>query len=185
MNANLCLAALAALAASVANAQTGTYQAPWDVKKLTDALTAETRKLEPLIAQCDPAKWSDTSAGAAYQPQWKSVRDNIEYFSTAAAKWARNPEKLSAALETYFRMEAMERGLNSLMEGIRKYYSPDAANMLQSAMNENFNNREQLKQYLSDLSVAREQEFQVADREAQRCRGDLARQPAPAPSRRK
>ena len=44
---------------------------------------------------------------------------------------------------------------------------------------ENSTNRDRLRQYLQDLATQKEQEFQVADREAQRCRGALLQQPAP------
>jgi hypothetical protein len=49
-----------------------------------------------------------------------------------------------------------------------------------SVMAANGSNRDQLRQYISDLSQTREQEFKIADSEAQRCRGMLLRQPAVA-----
>ena len=46
-------------------------------------------------------------------------------------------------------------------------------------MVENSTNRDRLRQYLQDLATQKEEEFQVADREAQRCRAALLKQPAP------
>lgn len=42
---------------------------------------------------------------------------------------------------------------------------------------ENTANRERLQRYILELAAAREQEFRVADAEAQRCRQSLSRQP--------
>jgi hypothetical protein len=46
-------------------------------------------------------------------------------------------------------------------------------------MGENSNNLDRLRHYLQDLAAQKEQEFQIADREAQRCRSVLLNQPAP------
>ena len=46
---------------------------------------------------------------------------------------------------------------------------------------ENGANRERFRQYLVTLAAEREQRLEVMDREAQRCRGILARQPNAAP----
>ena len=96
----------------------------------------------------------------------------------------RQPEKLSAALDTYFRLQGLERELTSLADGVRKYQNPAVGDLLLAVMGENTANREGLRQYIGDLAVQREQEFAVADREAQRCRATINRQPAPAPPKR-
>ena len=162
----------------VVAAQDAGYSAPWDVKQMTDALATEASRLKPLVEQADPAKWNDPAGGAPYQAQWKSAQDLIRYFTGATGNLAKQPEKVTVALETYFRMEAMETTLGSLAEGIRRYHNPAVADLLRGVLTENSNNREKLKQYLTDLASAKEQEFQIADREAQRCRANLMRQPA-------
>jgi hypothetical protein len=73
----------------------------------------------------------------------------------------------------------MESTLGSLVEGIRKYQNPALADLTQSVMAENSNNLDRLRHYLQDLAAQKEQEFQIADREAQRCRSVLLNQPAP------
>ncbi len=133
-----------------------------------------------MVAQSDPQKWKDAKAGQNYQAQWKSAQNLIQYFTGSAENLAKQPEKLPLGLETYFRMEAMQDTLSSLADGIRRHDNPAKADLLESVMRDNSNNREKLKQYLTELAAAKEQEFQVADREAQRCRGNLSRQmPAP------
>jgi hypothetical protein len=45
----------------------------------------------------------------------------------------------------------------------------------------NSNNREKLRMHIVDLAAVREQEFQVVDQEAQRCRSAILRTPVNAP----
>jgi hypothetical protein len=146
------------------------------VAKLTAALVDEAKRLQPIVAQADPQHWKDPGAGQNYQAQWKSAQDLIQYFSGTADRLSKQPEQLPLALETYFRMEAMQTTLASLADGIRRHDNPAKADVLELVMTDNSNNRERLKQYLTDLANAKEQEFQVADREAQRCRGNISRQ---------
>jgi hypothetical protein len=47
---------------------------------------------------------------------------------------------------------------------------------------ENSANRDKLRQYITDLAAAKEQEFDVADKEAQRCRGMLTKQTPAKPA---
>jgi hypothetical protein len=166
--------------AGKAGAQAAGYSAPWDVAKLTAALVDEAKRLQPIVAQADPQQWKDSSAGKNYQPQWKSAQNLIQYFTGAAESLSKQPEKLPLGLETYFRMEAMQVTLASLADGIRRHDNPAKAEVLQLVMTDNSNNRERLKQYLMDLANAKEQEFQVADHEAQRCRGNISRQVPPS-----
>jgi hypothetical protein len=55
--------------------------------------------------------------------------------------------------------------------------------LLVGVLGENSTNRDRLRQYITDLAANKEQEFQIADKEAQRCRGMLGKQaPAPKPA---
>jgi hypothetical protein len=42
----------------------------------------------------------------------------------------------------------------------------------------NFNNRERFRGYIRDLAASTEQNFKIADEEAQRCRGMISKEPA-------
>ena len=75
----------------------------------------------------------------------------------------------------------METMLGSLIEGIRKYQNGAVGDLVQGIMNENSGNRERLRQYIVDLANEKEQEFQIADKEAQRCRGTILRPPSTPP----
>jgi hypothetical protein len=109
----------------------------------------------------------------------------VGYVLRAADALGKQPEKLSLAFETYFRMQAVEAQINSLVEGVRRYQNPAVGDLMISVMAANSTNRDQLRQYITDLAETKEQEFRIVDQEAQRCRGILVRQaparPAAAP----
>jgi hypothetical protein len=108
--------------------------------------------------------------------QWKSAQSELGYFLSSISSLSKDSERLPLALDTYFRMQAMESTLGSLVEGVRKYQNPALAELAQTFVAENSTNRDRLRQYISDLAAQKEQEFKVVDREAQRCRGMLLNQ---------
>ena len=152
-------------------------ESEWDVQKLLNGLAAGAQRLKPLVSQADPGKWSNAEGGASYSPQWKTAENQIDYFIGATRKFTDSPEKLSVALETYFRLQAMDRTVLSFAEGVRKYNNPAVADLLQSTVGENTAARERLRQYLVELANQKEQEYQIMDKEAQRCRAILTKQP--------
>ena len=178
---------IALLFASSAVAQTAAAPAgvssEWDVRTLLDGLDKQAEHLKPIMDQVKPDSWVSNGAPVTYVTQWKSAENELRYLLTSSQALSRDPEKLTLALDTYLRMQAMESTLGSLIEGIRKYQNPALADLAQALVTENSNNRDRLSQYLRDLAAQKEQEFQVADHEAQRCRGMLLNQPAPKKGR--
>jgi hypothetical protein len=67
------------------------------------------------------------------------------------------------------------------VEGVRNYQNPAVGDLLLGVAAENSENRDKLRQYITDLALTKEQEFEVADKEAQRCRGMLSKQTPPKP----
>ncbi len=176
----ICLLILAASAGLAQTAPPAGVDSEWDVRKLLESLGAEAQHLKPIIDQVKPESWVSKGAPDAYVAQWKSAEAQIRYLLTSTTSLARDPERLTLALDTYSCAWRLSSPLSaSLAEGIRKYQNPALADLTQSVVAENSNNRERLRQYLIDLASQKEQEFQVADREAQRCRGMLLNQPAP------
>jgi len=151
----------------------------WDARKLIDALTVQAQHLKPIIDQVQPAAWVEKGAPEAYVAQWNAAQAQLRYLIDSSDAFARQPERLPIGLDAYFRMQAVETRLGSLTEGVRKYQNPALASIMQSVIAENSNNRDRLRQYLQDLATQKEEEFKVADREAQRCRAALLQQPAP------
>jgi hypothetical protein len=153
--------------------------APWDISQTVTALAAQAERLKPVLEQLTPQQWQSKGAPATYVTQWHAAQDEVGYVLRAADALGKQPDKLSLAFETYFRMQAVEAQINSLVEGVRRYQNPAVGDLMISVMAANSTNRDQLRQYITDLAETKEQEFQIADKEAQRCRGMLVRQ-APA-----
>src|SRR4051794_5519248 len=139
----------------------GGVESEWDLKKMLDALAAGARRLKPLIDQANPQNWPDADAVRAYTPAWKSAQNEIQYLANTADQLAKEPERLTLALETYFRMQALETSVTSVIEGVRKYQNPAVADLLQSALIENLNTRERVKTYLVELAQTKEQEIKI------------------------
>lgn len=162
-----------------AYAQTS-VSAPWDIKETIVALSGQTARIKPVLDQLTPAEWVQKGAPEAYVAQWRSAQRELSDVNDASAVLEKQPEKLSAALNVYFRIQALEARLTSLVDGVRTYQNPAVGDLIVGIVGENSGNRDKLRQYISDLAEQKEQEFAIADREAQRCRVQLNRQPAPA-----
>jgi hypothetical protein len=91
---------------------------------------------------------------------------------------AQNPERLSGALALFFRMEALERMTTSIEDAARRYQAAQSAQDVASVYAEGGANRERLRRYIVTLAAEREHQFEVMDKEAQRCRATLIYTPA-------
>ena len=156
--------------------------APWDISQTITALAAQAERLKPVLEQLTPEQWQSKGAPATYVTQWHAAQDEVGYVLRAANALGKQPDKLSLAFETYFRMQAVEAQINSLVDGVRRYQNPAVGDLMISVMAANSTNRDQLRQYITDLTETKEQEFQIADKEAQRCRGMLVRQTPARPA---
>ncbi len=175
---------LATLLRATLLAQSPGVPEEWDVRTLVHNLEIQAQHLQPVLDQVKPETWVAKGAPDAYVTQWKSSEAELRYLLQSSQSFARQPDRLPLALETYFRMQAMDSMLGSLIDGIRKYQNPATGDLVQGIMNENSGNRERLRQYIVDLATQKEQEFQIADKEAQRCRGTLLNQsPGTRPAR--
>ncbi|HVO99951.1 MAG TPA: hypothetical protein VMT15_17885 [Bryobacteraceae bacterium] len=155
---------------------------PWNTAPMIASLSAQAARLKPILDQLTPKEWVAKGAPDAYIAQWKGAEDEIGYLNESAKALEKQPEKLTLALDTYFRLQSLELRLNSLVEGVRNYQNPAVGDLLMGVAAENSANRDKLRQYITDLAAAKEQEFEIADKEAQRCRGVLTKQAAPKPA---
>jgi hypothetical protein len=171
------LIALACLASALPAQNTG-VQAGWDVSQMLDSLSAQAKRLKPILDQLTPQQWVAKGAPDAYVAQWKGAQNELGYLVDSAKALEQAPERLTLALDTYFRMQSLENRLNSLVEGVRNYQNPAVGDLLFGVAAENSANRDKLRQYITDLAATKEQEFKIVDQEAQRCRTNLSRQPA-------
>ena len=159
-----------------------------DIVPVIQALSQNSARLVPIIDQLTLDEWVAKGAPEAYRAQWQTARQQLAALTVATKTLERDPEKLTVALETYFRLQLIETQLKSLTEGIRQYQNPAVADLLVSVLSENAQNRDRLQQHITEVADQKEKEFSVVDKEAQRCRSQVIRQvvptraPAPAPA---
>jgi hypothetical protein len=168
--------------AQPAQQQPAGLEPDWDIGVILQEMSAHAGRLLPVLERIDVKAWSEKGASETYAAQLQSSKDQAKAFADGARDLARNPERLSAALELFFRIQGLEAMLGSLEEGTRKYQDPAVAQTLASLVAENGANRDRFQKYIVNLAAEREQQFQVMDREAQRCRGTLTVQPAASPN---
>jgi hypothetical protein len=177
--------------ASIALAQTDPSKKPqgkpdpegiigaWDAASQVKALAERVKHLGPVLAAIKPEQWIQKGAPQAYVRQLKSTQTEMLNLTASAERFARRPEQLSAALDTYFLMQNLGQLGGSLAEGVRRYQGNELAEQLVQALTSTELDREQLRSYIIDLAEMREQEFQIANEEAQRCRAKISRQSDP------
>lgn len=152
----------------------------WETRKLLDSLVSNSKKLQPLVKDLTPAAWVEKGAPDTYRAQWASVQQSIAVLQTSSEWLAKEPTRLSLALDTLFRMESLHTMLVSLAAGVRKYQNPALADLLLGVADENASNREQLRQYAIDLAATKEAELKTMDETAQRCLSQVVRQAPPS-----
>ena len=175
----LCAAAAYAQAPS-STPPTAGLEPAWDIAVVLQEIGAHAGRLLPVLDQLDVPAWVAKGASDTYLAQLESSRQQTHALADEAATLARNPDRLSVALQLFFRMEALENMIESLEQGARRYQAPQIAQSLAALFGEGGVNREHLRGYIVNLAAEREHQFEVMDREAQRCRGTLMA-PAPPP----
>lgn len=165
--------------AALAPAQTSQgVAADWDIAPTIDALSKTAARVKPILDQLTPQEWVSKGAPQTYVAQWKGAQDELKYLVDSAGALKKQPERLTLALDTYFRLQNLTSRLDTLTDGVRNYQNPAIGDLLVSVLAENSANRDKLRQYITDLAATKEQEFEVVDKEAQRCRATLNRLPA-------
>jgi hypothetical protein len=178
------LASLGAFAQTV-EAPGNPASGPATDQQILDIFTGMSRhaaRIEPMLRELKPADWVAKGAPDAYVNQWNSELTEVMGIQSDMAILLQHPDRMSDAMKALFRVEKSHQLLGSLMGGLRRYQNPALADLIESVAAEDHGDIERLQQYLLDLAGTREQQFEVVDREAQRCRGMLSRQPA-EPSR--
>jgi len=149
-------------------AQSAGLPPEWEVRKQLADLVSQTERLAPLISQIEPQKWE--GAPEAYVAQQKSILAQIQYATQVVSALSRQPDRMTLALDVYFRLQTLESQVLSLSDGIRRYRNPAVADLLTSLTNETAASRERLREYVKELVAMREQERELLEKEAQRCR---------------
>jgi hypothetical protein len=151
---------------------------PWDVRKIIADLQNTSANLEPFLRQINPQEWYDKKgAPSTYIVQWQSAQGQLNDIMAVTKLFAQKTESLSLALDTYFRLEGLDVVERALAEGVGRYDTPANARSLNTLIAHNFDSRERIRGYIRDLAATTEENFRIADSEAQRCREMISKQP--------
>jgi hypothetical protein len=139
-------------------------------------------QLEPMLGQVRPNDWIVKGASDTYAAQLTSSLQGIAAIQIDMAALAQHPDRMSDCLKALFRVYAVHQVLDSLMGGLRKYQNPALADLIESVAAEDRADIDRLQQYILETEGDKEEQLTVMDKEAQRCRAILSRQPAAAPA---
>ncbi len=152
---------------------------PWDVQPILNRINKDNADLKTLIESLKPQQWiSQKGAPTTYLLQWQSAGQQLHDIQISSGQFAQKTDSLALALDTYFRLEALDVTTRNLEDGARRYADRASADHLTELIARSFNDRERFRQYLQDLASSLEQNFKIADQEAQRCRGIISKEPA-------
>jgi ABC-type transport system involved in cytochrome bd biosynthesis fused ATPase/permease subunit len=143
-----------------------------------DRLSQHALRIQPMLEQVRATDWVSKGAADTYVTQLDSTRQQIQAIQTDLADLTQHPDHMQDCLKALFRIQGFHRSLDSLMAGLRRYQNPALADLIVSVAAEDQADLEQLQNYILDLANQKEQEYQVVDREAQRCRATISREPA-------
>jgi hypothetical protein len=154
-------------------------EAPWEVQAFITGIQQNVDRLRPLLAEMHPQQWYDQKgAPSTYILQLQQAQQQLSDIGVTSKNFSQKTDSLSAALDEYFRLEAFDITTRSLEQGARQYGPRGLADRVDALLGQNFSSRERLRDYLRELAMTTEQNFKVADEEAQRCRGIISSEPA-------
>lgn len=151
----------------------------WDIAPVIQDFSEKAQRLKPLLYELKPQEWIAKGAPDTYLSQLTTAQQELDYLMKSAKLFADQPEKLTLAFDAFSRWDSLHARLQTLRDGARRYQDANIGDLLEAVFSVNAENHDKLRQYISDLASQKEEEFAVVDREAQRCRGALTRQPPP------
>src|SRR6202050_3304658 len=80
----------------------------WDIGAALQEIGAHATRLLPALNQIDARSWVDRGASETYAEQLQAAKDQTQSLADGAKTLAKNPERLPAALELYFRMQGID-----------------------------------------------------------------------------
>lgn len=144
---------------------------PGDVRSILAGILTDNEQMKTVLAGMNPQAWYDKKgAPSAYILQHQTAQRQLNDVLYTARMLSQKTDDLSLALDTYFRIEALEVTARSLDHAAHEYGNRTNADKLQNLIARNFNSRQKLRDYVRSLAANLEQNFKIADEEAQRCR---------------
>src|ERR1700691_3316582 len=120
MQARCCRPLLLAAALSMGiRAQEKGVEPDWDIRPVLKEIAAHAQRLAPVLEQIDAKGMVKNGAPETYASQIAESKVQAKALATEALALANSPDKLSADLETFFRLQSLEKTLLSIEEGLR------------------------------------------------------------------
>jgi hypothetical protein len=141
-------------------------------------ISQRTARIAPMLDELRPNDWVAKGAPDTYVTQWNSAREQLQAIQSDMAALAQNPDQMTECMKALFRVQAAHLTLDSLMGGLRRWQNPALAELIESVSAQDQADLNRLEQYVLTLANEKDQQYAVVDREAQRCRGILSKQPA-------
>ncbi len=149
----------------------------WEIEAAAVELEENVATIQKILEQVRPKEWIQDGAPDVYLSQYDEVLKDVDYLGRSANALERFPDKLSVVVDTFLWLDRSHSMIESLGEGVRKYQNSAVADLLDSARSRNDGVMDKLKDYMRQLAVHTEQEWSVANDEAQRCRAELMSKP--------
>jgi hypothetical protein len=144
--------------------------AEWNTRESILEMSKHIGKVKPILDQLRPKEWESKGAPEAYGQQLASTLVELRGVEWALGNLSGKPEKLSFALDAYFRVQSFRSKVNSMAEAVRRYQNPAVAELIDAYLTDSSASQIQLQQYVQELTELKEAEFDVMSQEAQRCR---------------
>lgn len=154
-----------------------------DIAGIFSNISNHAAKVEPMLQQLKPAEWVSKGAPETYVTQWNASLQQLDGIRIDMARMGQSPQGLTDGMKALFRVQATHQVIEALMGGLRRYQNPALADLILAVAAEDQADLERLQRYLLELASDKEQQYDLVDKEAQRCRGMLSREPAPKPVR--
>jgi hypothetical protein len=151
------------------------------VLAIFNAISQHMARLQPMLDQVRVKVWVAKGAPDAYLQQFASIGKEIGAIQNDMTRLAQRPDQMQDCMRALFRVQALHVPLNSLMGGLRKYQNPALADLIEAVAAEDQTQVGRLEQYVLELADAKDQMYTIADKEAQRCRATLSKEPARRP----
>jgi len=155
----------------------------WEVRDLAGTIGKQLELLSPGIVEFRTSEWN--GAPAAYGEQRDVALKEVSYAVAAARQLAEKPLSLAKAFELHLRVQTIESLVANLATGARAYQSSAPIEQTLDILDTVSQPRGRLRDYVIDLAATKELELSAIDAEAQRCRAELLRSPAPPPAAKK
>jgi hypothetical protein len=165
---------------------------PVDVSAAAKAISQRSMHLKPMLDEVHASDWVAEGAPEAYVSQWNSLKEQNQAIAADMAAVAQNAEarqadasqatSLAPLLEALFRVHRFDGDLGDLLKAVRRYQNPALADLLESVAEGGQRGVETLQRYAMQLAGDKDRQLDVVDKEAQRCRAQLAAQPVNRPA---